>query len=230
MADCDKEMIYNGLPSSIREALELGTLPEPFHGDPSANVYLLCGNPRNSDEDKNFIDCGSPVGGYRNIYEKEVCEELKHVNPEFIWLRDEETIKDADGNPYLGYKWWKTLCRKLAEAVGNVSWSLFCIEYFPYHTKHKMAFDKIKLPSNDYTDWLIRKAMEDDKIIIVMRSYREWCERIPELANYGKLIRLKNCQRVYLTAGNMSAKNWTDLTNAMKTANAKNGRKPNKWS
>lgn len=127
---------------SIKDALELETLPEPFHGDPNASVYLLCCNPGNSDEDKNFINCGNPVGGYRNIYEKEVCEELKHVNREFLWLRDVEKIKDANGNPYPGYQWWKARCRELADTVGNVSGSLFCIEYFPYHTKKKKAFEK----------------------------------------------------------------------------------------
>ena len=225
VADCDKPVI-NGLSASVKSKLVLNTLPEPFHGNPGAPVYLLNGNPGHSAKDLTFASCGSPIpaaglpngqNAFANIYEKEICEELWHINKEFLWLRDEENVVNGNDEPYPGYKWWKDRFRKLTEACkSKISENVFCIEYFPYHTKKKMAFDRIPLPSNEYADDLIQRAMGDDKIIVLMRSGREWFARIKGLENYSNLIRLNSCQNVSLSPGNMPESDWNELVSKLK--------------
>lgn len=40
VADCDKSVI-NSLTTAVKSKIVLDTLPEPYHGDPEAKVYLL---------------------------------------------------------------------------------------------------------------------------------------------------------------------------------------------
>ena len=206
IADCDKVFIDNLLPS-VRSLIELRTLPEPYHGDPDASVYLLNGNPLAGDDDVKYVGVPS--------YEKEICEELQHLNKEFLWLRDDETIRDAADNPYPAYKYWKDRTKELRELKPHPS--LFCIEAFPYHTRHTSDFQKIpnpdKLPSNEYTNAMINDAMSKKKYIVLMRCAEYWFKRIPELEYYPRLLRLNSSQSVYLTRKNLSrslptAKDW----------------------
>ena len=78
-----------------------------------------------------------------------------------------------------------------------------------------MAFDRIPLPSNEYADDLVRRAMEKRKIIVLMRSRREWFARIKSLENYRDLIRLNSCQNVSLSPGNMSESDWNKLVSML---------------
>lgn len=49
VADCDKPKI-NSLTTAVKSKIVLDTLPEPYHGDPEAKVYLLNGNPGHSEK------------------------------------------------------------------------------------------------------------------------------------------------------------------------------------
>lgn len=85
VADCDKSVI-NSLTTAVKSKIVLDTLPEPYHGDPEAKVYLLNGNPGHSEKDLTFVGCGNAIqaasvlpngkNAFSNIYEKEICEEL----------------------------------------------------------------------------------------------------------------------------------------------------------
>ena len=105
-----------------------------------------------------------------------------------------------------GYTWWqqktKWLRGWLQKNKNRQDPRMFVIEYFPYHTPKGMKFPAA-LPSYAYSDQLIRQAMAADKYIIIMRHWNEWLKRIPWLATYGKLARLKNPQNPCLTANNI---------------------------
>ena len=192
-ANCDKDFLQK-LPAKIYSRFEFRTLPEPFHGNPNANVYILNGNPAANDVDLNYINQPS--------YEKEILEELKHLNADFLWLRQTETIVDSKGVPYPAYKWWKARTKELR--IENTCPNLFCIEAFPYHSKNAKDFMKIgNLPSNEYTDELIRDAINKGKFIILMRCRKYWFERIPELMGYEKVLTLSSQQSVCLTKNNL---------------------------
>ncbi len=139
VANCDKSII-TALPQDVINGIELRTLPEPFHGNPKANVYLLGGNPLAGDDDLRYAKIDDPVENYRNRYEKELCEELLGLNSDFIWLREPETVVGQNGTPYPGYKWWKQRLSPLRECLpqrlqGLLPSLVFAVEYFPYHTK-----------------------------------------------------------------------------------------------
>ena len=221
VASCDRSIIASLAPA-IRNSIELRTLPEPFHGNREANVYLLGGNPLAGDDDLRYAQMNSPVGKYKNIYEKELCEEMIGSNPDFIWLREQETVVDQNGIPYPGYKWWKQRLRPLRECLpqrlqGLLPSLVFAVEYFPYHTKGVKDINQIPLlASNKYADALICDAMASGKIIVVMRCSKKWLSRIKGLSDYPNLIVLNSPQNVSLSRGNMPAPGWAKLTDRVK--------------
>lgn len=217
VANCDKSII-TALPTDVLSEIEVRTLPEPYHGNHDANVYLLGGNPMAGDDDLRYAQMDNPVDGYRNRYEKELCEELLGVNKDFIWLRDQETVVDQNGNPYPAYKWWKQRLNALRQSLPQRLQCLlpslvFAVEYFPYHTKNQKNIASIPpLKSDDYADSLIYDAMNSGKIIVVMRCLQKWLSRIKGLRSYPNLIMLHNPQSVYLSRGNMRPQDWAKLT------------------
>lgn len=205
IADCDKPLIAS-LPSRKSSKIEKRTLPEPFHGNSDAPVYILSGNPLANAIDLNYIS--SPA------YQKEIKDELLHINTDFLWLRTPETIVDANGNPYPGYKYWKDRTRHLRaiKAMPNV----FCIEAFPYHTLHVNDFMSIgALPSDRYTNEMIEDAIDSGKTIVLMRCKSYWFKRVPRLEHYQKVLELNSKQCAYLTPGNMSATGWSELVKSI---------------
>ena len=104
IADCDKPFLHN-LPKKLLSKFEFRTLPEPFHGDPEANVYILHGNPLSGSHDLDYLNVPE--------YEKEMVEEMSFKNKEFLWLRDDEIIKDQQGEPYPAYKFGRMRPRLL---------------------------------------------------------------------------------------------------------------------
>lgn len=221
VANCDKGII-TALPQGVIDGIELRTMPEPFHGNPDANVYLLGGNPLAGDDDLRYAQINNPVENYRNIYEKELCEELLGLNGDFIWLRKPETVVDQNGIPYPAYKWWKQRLRRLRECLpqrlqGLLPSLVFAVELFPYHTKSVKDISSIpKLASDKYTDALICDAMASGKIIVVMRCREKWFSKINRLRDYPNLIVLNSPQSVYLSPGNMPATDWAKLTDRIK--------------
>jgi hypothetical protein len=201
IADCDKPLI-NSLPERIQSRIEKRTLPEPYHGNPDASVYLLNGNPLANAHDLRYITVPA--------YEKEIKDELLHINTDFLWLRTKETIVDASGVPYPGYNYWKDRTKQLRAVKGMPN--LFCIEAFPYHTLHTNDFKAIgTLPSDQYTNEMIEDAIDSGKLIILMRCKSYWHDRVPRLKEYDNVIELNSNQSVYLTHGNMPSTSWEKL-------------------
>ncbi len=178
IADCDKALI-NSLPQRVLAKFEFRTLPEPFHGDPEANVYILHGNPLSGSRDLAYL--GVPE------YEKEMVEEMSLINKEFLWLREKETIIDNQGLPYPAYHYWKDATKTLRNK--NEKLSLFCIEAFPYHSAKTGDFQSIKnLPSNLFTNEMVVDAINKEKYIVLMRCKDYWYNRVPQLKGYNKLL------------------------------------------
>ena len=205
IADCDKPLIY-GLPSRKYSKIETRTLPEPFHGNPDASVYILSVNPLANDIDLNYVSS--------HAYQKEIKDELLHINTDFLWLRTPETIVDRNGNPYPGYKYWKDRTKQL-RAIKAMP-DFFCVEAFPYHTLHVNDFKSIgTLPSDQYTNEMIENAIDSGKLIILMRCKSYWLGRVPRLEHYQNVLELNSKQCAYLTPGNMSAAGWVKLINSI---------------
>lgn len=198
--------------------LRLDLYPEPFIGNPDANIYLLNGNPGCGQEEIQFVQNS---GKFRAAIE----ENLKLKATSFLYL--DEEVCTYDNNKHPGYNWWKSHLKQLSKAIGGKSPEIFNIEYFPYHSKN---LDNVKswikgkkynpLPSGNFSNELIKKAMDAGKIIVIMRLKNAWYNRLPDLKTYSNLIELRNPQNVSITSDNVkvfvedqkkSADNWDKL-------------------
>ena len=172
--------------------LELRILPEPFHGDPDANVYLLNGNPGLDPLDLTFINNPVMQSTFTNIY--------SHSKTDFLWLEKTPSIVNGNGLEHKAYDWWKKRLSKVvcAKPVPR----LFCVELFPYHSRNTFQFPS--LPSDKYANSLILNAMQSNKLIIIMRCRKGWIKRIPQLATYQNCICLNTPRCAYISPTNTS--------------------------
>lgn len=79
---------------------------------------------------------------------------------------------------------------------------IFFVEYFPYHSSNGFKYPSY-LPSYDFTDALIKKAMKEGKLIVIMREKNGWLKRIKGLRDYHNLCCLKSARGGFLTPNNI---------------------------
>lgn len=198
-ANVDKDAIFVDIQKNypnLFNDLRLDLYPEPFIGDPDAKIYLLNGNPGYVKGEEQFVQKSK---NFCNAMKQNL--DLKATS--FLYLDEEVCTYD---NP--GYQWWERHLRQLTNAIGR-SPKIFNIEYFPYHSKN---LDNVKswikkenhLPSENFSDDLIKNAMNDGKIIVIMRLKDAWYNRIKGLNGYSNLIELCNPQSVYITPNNVT--------------------------
>ena len=206
IASCDRPNI-DKLSSSDLANLCLELHPEPFVGDPDADVYLLTGNPGFSDRDNCFICHPTVPSILKEVY--------SHKNRDFFWIDPKYKIeaecplsKRIITHP--GQEYWQKRLRELTEKIGHTP-RLFELEFYPYHSKDFYGFMKTPLESFGYTKYLVKKAIEDKKTIIILRHKREWVKAVPELENH--FHTLNNPINTYLTPANMGPETWDDLIN-----------------
>jgi hypothetical protein len=163
-------------------------LPEPYVGRPDALVVLLLNNPG--------------LGG---------GEFELHRKPEFIdrvlsCLRQER----ADyPNFYLhpratgdGAEWHRRIFKSLIldfglQAVAN---AVLDLEYFPYHSRD---FPRgVWLPSQAYTQHLLRTALKRGAAVLVSRGRDMWEAAVPELRNYKHAFYSNSLRNAAVSAGN----------------------------
>jgi hypothetical protein len=186
-------------------------LPEPYLGKINAEIILLNLNPGFSESDKEFHQ--------NNRYFREICRKnLFHKDFEYSFYLLDPKISDSPG-----HKWWidekKGRLRKLLEISDSktIANKICCIEYFPYHSK---KFKKIKepLPSQKYTFYLVKKAIERKATIIIMRSKNLWFDAVPELKNYKTIYILKSPQNVVLSEHNCPKKSFNLIEKILTSA------------
>ncbi|MBO6032178.1 MAG: hypothetical protein J6Q22_12125 [Prevotella sp.] len=168
--------------------LDFSCLPDPFCGDPKCKVYCLNKNP--GEPDKCFVGNAS--------FEKATKENLNLKQTTCFWA---ENIKNSCGKVHDGVMWLTKRTNELEKILGRHP-DIFFVEYFPYHSTYGFDFP-CNLPSYTFTDALIKQAMEDRKMIIIMREKRKWLKRIPYLDSYSNLFCLKSAQGGYLTLKNI---------------------------
>lgn len=205
--------------------------PEPFCGNMDAPIYLLNGNPGgvySPLEEKLTVDplfCELMVANLNHQvvegYDEFVFfNNLKMVNDKLICDKDE-----TDYNKLLGgCEWWQKRTKELRAVMSNIHPLLFNIEYFPYNSKTLSGWRGKELPSFQYTNELVKSAIEKGKTIIIMRMKKEWLKRIPDLNDYANVYELSSAQSVYITKNNLlplisqdqvkdaKAKAWNKLT------------------
>jgi len=192
IAECDK-LCISCLKNSCRGdyELKLKAMPGPYTGDPEKSVvYVLALNPGyTAGEDEK-------VGKkHRDIFAKN----LLHLVRKCPFISFDPIFEGSKGQ-----LWWKRMLGPIIDEVGikAVSKYVFNAEYFPYHSRRFKLLKKI-LPSQNYTFELVKKAIRDKKIIIIMRSAKLWYGAIPELEKYKNTYILRNPRNVRITPNNI---------------------------
>lgn len=212
--------------------LRFDCLPDPFYGDPESRVYLLGMNPGEPDYD--FNKDNDRKGEYEENCKAMLKHDIRYLNkPGLLYdsedhtiiydpnkyneiindIFDNERIKEFRDNkdkfplrPHVGDVWQWEMWKQLRKELKGRNPSVFSIEYFPYHSNSGFAFPEW-LPSYKYRNWLIQKAMEEHKLIIIMRNEKSWYDikfdgEWNSLKDYPNKIFLRNKQRIWLTPGN----------------------------
>jgi hypothetical protein len=171
--------------------VHLNVLPCPYLGSPKeASVYALNLNPAFTEASASYAD---------PHYLDEVRRGLTFSSTYPFWALDPSLV----GSP--GHAWWATLLGELRaripiEVLGR---RLMCLQWFPYHSAGAADIARIPLlPSQHYTFDLLRRAIRDARLIVVMRSEQEWLASVPELRQT-HYIQLRNVRRPFFRRGNM---------------------------
>jgi hypothetical protein len=174
--------------ASRDHAIHLEIVPEPFLGNPLAPVVLLNLNPGFVETDRTVhLDPAFNAAAVAN---------LRHQHPEYpLYLLD-----PAFSSP--GQDWWKRKLRVLIEEVGlhAVASNLFVVEIHGYHSRKYSG--GLRLPSQRYTQELVRAAIAREATMVVMRGRRAWNALIPELFNIPSIAFLRNVQNPTISPGN----------------------------
>jgi hypothetical protein len=189
--DADRELIerFNAT-AKPHHVVHLDHHPEPFLGRPDAPVVLLCLNPGYSPESDRWY--AEPTFASR----ARGC--LQHTpSPYPFYLLD-------PSQPAPGHHWW---ARKLgplirATSLQAVAHGVLCVEYFPYHSR-RYGHARLRVPSQDYSFGLVRRAVARGAWIVVMRSERLWRSAIPELTNCPTVMRTRSVQNPVVSPGNI---------------------------
>lgn len=209
----------NGNPNNI--GLCFDALPEPFSGDIKSQIYCLNLNPGKPDpffgqlQDKN--------NNYENLWKKELSHSQINVNDKKL-ISDGSTIIKAPNiydtilknfcnnskkvsinrfKVHEGVYWYVKMIEPLKKEISklrNGNPKIFFIEYFPYHSSKAFSFPK-NLPSYAYRDYLIEQAINENKIIIILRGYNVWMN--PK-TNIGKMLR--NYDKTFILYSNRGIK------------------------
>lgn len=198
IAECDKDSFphnksaaqYADEINSKDDEIELtfSTLPDPFSGNPNSKVYCLNKNPGRPD----------PCFDGENAFANATINNLLLKSDNCFWA---ENIKNRCGKLHDGVAWLAKRTKELERILGKHP-DIFFVEYFPYHSSKGFSFPK-SLPSYEFSNKLIEKAMDEGKMIIIMREKRKWLNRINGLKDYYNLYTLKCPQGGYLTPNNI---------------------------
>ena len=179
-------------------------LPEPYLGDPfNASVFLLNLNPGYSPDDVKFYD--DPKG------RQAVLGNLTHEPSPYPFF-----MLDPEFENFSGPGWWRERLKYLIAATNEeqVAKKVCCIEYFPYHTQ-RFGTGKLELESQWYSFELVRNAIADKKIIVVMRAEAFWKYGVPELRR-SSYYTLNSPQNVRVTPGNLPDGGFEHIVEAVK--------------
>ena len=172
--------------------IDLTLLPEPFLGRPNAEIMLLNLNPGVHESDI--------IQHRQATFQRLNAHNLRHKPNTFPFYLLNPDLKDCPG-----YNWWSKKLGSLIRKFGQerVSWKICCVEFFPYHSKCFRFPDSKQLPSQEYSFYLVRKAIKQGTFIIFMRGQPRWEAAVPELKTYHNNI-VKSVQNPCLTHNNLS--------------------------
>jgi hypothetical protein len=155
--------------------------PEPFIGNPGAGIYLLLGNPGMEMDIHKRQEIIINIEKHAEYYLKNLRHEAENPNYPLFYL---DPAFHSDKN---GRKWWEKTLRNLekdtSSSMDRIAKEIFVVETYGYHSaKGENVLRRVE--SSRYTHYLVKKAIQEKKLIIIARSVRQWFDFVPELRNY----------------------------------------------
>lgn len=205
IAECDRDILTEEYCRD--KGIDLNDLPEPYCGNIDSNVVCLNLNP-------GLNKCGACFYGNQRFLELTKAT-LDHRIDHSMWF---DEIKCEKGINHDGCNWWMKRTRKLRESLKVEKLNIFTIEFFPYHTKHAFKFPE--LPSNEYRNYLLAQAIEDNKLIVIMRGKNRWYNiedggLREKLRNHKNKIEMSNPRNVAFSEKTIGAK-WDLLISSLR--------------
>jgi len=213
--DCDLELVQlHNAKYKTKISHTLKDFPEPFIGNRNSNIYFLTANPGLNDKDSienEIVD--------KSEFKRIIFENLNHKSANdfpFYYLNE-----DLDG--ILGYDWWNKCLKPIInkgidkEKLAN---NFFVVEICGYHSNNfpkRLINENNRLPSINYSKYLVEKAMTDNKLIILARSVRNWFELVPKLNNYKNCFFLANNRGMMISETTLSPSAWNQMINFLRS-------------
>jgi hypothetical protein len=171
---------------------DLSLYPEPFFGSPLAPVVLLALNPGWSPLDAE-VHAESSFGKASRL-------SLIHALAPYPFLH----LQPGSSTP--GAQWWCRITRALVESLGfdRIAKHLLCVQHFPYHSP-SFGSASLVVPSQNYSQALVRAAIARGAEIVVMRSWHLWADTVPEIVEYRRVHRVRNPRNPALSPRNLGA-------------------------
>jgi len=194
--------VYGGTDRQIHTRL----LPEPCIGNVAAPILLLTKNPGVDAESDPYWHTRED---FKVLMKKNIQQEP--LDYPFIYL--DPQIADSPGA-----RWHEGKLKWLIQAASRrtAAYNICSIPFFPYHTVQFSGIPKKitedVLPSQRYTQFLIRKAIERDAAIVITLYAAEWEKLVPELRSYVKAYKL-NSQNTSISPNNSN--HFADLLDIM---------------
>lgn len=170
-------------------------LPEPFQGNTSAEIVILGLNPGYSHKDKDFHLSN-------NKFKESLIKCITEQDQEYPFYSLNPNYKKSEAWIYWSSRKKGKLKNLLSKFNSKfLANNLLSIEYYPYKS---IQFKKNKyiLPSQEYSFYLVKKAIDRNALILILRSVRYWLEAVPELNNHNYL-ELKNQRNMIISEGNV---------------------------
>lgn len=168
-------------------------LPEPYMGNPDANVILLFANPGFGGKEK---DDYKATGLREKIFNNLTHSNLDHP---YYYLNPELYDSTSKGQPKFteGAKWARRRMSELFDKIKaeELSQKIFTLQLHPYHSaRFKKLNDSFK--GYNYTMSLFENAIEraekKNALIVCARSYKHWNEEYKKIKKNQELDMMKD--------------------------------------
>ncbi len=167
--------------------------PEPWIGNPSANILVLLANPGATTG-----DLAGKTQKNAELINKLSISNLKGELKEYPHFFFDPQLAGTDG-----YIWYSKRFKHLIESTSqrNVASKVLSCELVPYHS-FSWKKPKIMPETQKYTFKLVKDAMDRDAVILIGRGKKDWFENVPGLEKYSRYFQPASAQCAYISPKN----------------------------
>lgn len=175
--------------------------PDPYLGNPLANIFVLLANPGMSDREDRPDSRMPPMKADQNR------RHLRHEDLDSFLSR----IHSPD-NPEMENEWLKARVRKVVDETSpaQVSHGIFFVNFHAYHSKSWHAIP-YTFETQRYSFHLVSEAIGRNALIIMSRNMLGWFTAIPELYDYKNRVAFKSSRSVHISEKNLGTETYKEL-------------------